>query len=125
MPEPSGLIESSKRVVSTFLAILQTRLQLLSSELEEERLRLTQMLFYASVALFFFGLSFMLVTVLIVVIFWDSHRLLVLGELAALYLLIGFLLWHALHRAARQRPKLFSASIAELADDRNQLSDRQ
>lgn len=124
MPESTGLIESSKRVAGTFLAILQTRLELLSNEIEEERLRLKQMLFYASIALFFFGLSIMLLTVLVVVIFWENHRLLVLGELAALYFVIGALLWGALHRAAQQRPMLFSASLAELIDDRNRLADR-
>lgn len=124
MPESTGLIESSKRVAGTFLAILQTRLELLSNEIEEERLRLRQMLFYASIALFFFGLSIMLVTVLVVVIFWENHRLLVLGELAALYFVIGALLWNALHHAAQKRPVLFSTSISELINDRNRLAER-
>lgn len=124
MPESTGLIESSKRVAGTLLAILQTRLALLSNEIEEERLRVGQMVFYASIALFFFGLSIMLLTALVVVVFWDDHRLLVMGLFAALYFVIGLLLWNALRRAAQQKPVLFSASLAELTDDRNQLADR-
>jgi uncharacterized membrane protein YqjE len=124
MPESTGLIESSKRVAGTLLAILQTRLALLSNEIEEERLRVGQMVFYASIALFFFGLSIMLLTALVVVVFWDDHRLLVMGLFAALYFVTGLLLWNALRRAAQQKPVLFSASLAELTDDRNQLADR-
>jgi uncharacterized membrane protein YqjE len=124
MPESTGLIESSKRVAGTLLAILQTRLALLSNEIEEERLRVGQMVFYASIALFFFGLSIMLLTALVVVVFWDDHRLLVMGLFAALYFVTGLLLWNALRRAAQQKPVLFSASLAELSDDRDRLADR-
>lgn len=120
----TGLLESTKRVAGTLLAIFQTRLELLSNEIEEERLRLRQLLLYASIALFFFGLSIMLLTVLIVVVFWDSHRLLVLANLAALYFIVGLLLWNALRHASQQRPKLFSASLAELSNDRDQLASR-
>lgn len=123
MPESTGLIESSKRVAGTLLAILQTRLELLSNEIEEERLRVGQMLFYASITLFFFGLSIMLLTALVVVVFWDNHRLLVLGIFAALYFVAGLLLLNALRRAAEQKPVLFSASLAELTDDRNRLAE--
>jgi len=123
MPESTGLIESSKRVAGTLLAILQTRLALLSNEIEEERLRVGQMVFYASIALFFFGLSIMLLTALVVVVFWDDHRLLVMGLFAALYFITGLLLWNALRRAAEQKPVLFSASLAELTDDRNRLAE--
>lgn len=72
-------------MAGTLLAIFQTRLELLSNEAEEERLRVGQMLLYGSVALFLFGLSIMLLTVFIVVLFWGSHRLLVLGGLSALF----------------------------------------
>lgn len=124
MTESSGLMESLKRLVGTLLAIFQTRLELLANEMEEERLRVEQMLLYGSVALFFFGLAIMLLTVFIVVLFWDSHRLLVLGGLAALFFIAGLLVWNALRRVARKKSKLFSASLAELADDRDQLAPR-
>lgn len=124
MTESGGLMESLKRLAGTSLAILQTRLELLSNEVEEERLRVGQMLLYVSVALFFFGLAIMLLTVFIVVLFWDSYRLLVLGGLTALFFVAGLLVWIALRRLAREKSKLFSASLAELADDRDRLAPR-
>jgi uncharacterized membrane protein YqjE len=120
--ESGGLMESLKRLASTLLAIIQTRLELLSSEMEEERLRIGQLLFYGSVAFFFFGLAIMLLTVFVVVVFWDSNRLLVLGGFAVLYFVAGLLAWNASRRVAQEKSKLFSASLAELADDRDQLS---
>lgn len=121
MAESTGLMESLKRLTGTLLAIFQTRLELLSNEMEEERLRIKQMLLYGSVALYFFGLAIMLLTAFIVVLFWDSYRLLVLGGFAALFFVAGLLVLNELRRVAREKSKLFSASLAELADDRDRL----
>lgn len=115
-------MKSLKRLANTTLAILGTRLELLSNEVEEERLRVSQMLLYASVALFFFGLGIMLLTAFVVVLFWDSHRLLALGCFTVLYFIAGLLVWNTTRRMARGRSKLFSASLAELADDRERLA---
>lgn len=122
MSESTGLMESLKRLAGTLLAIIQTRLELLSNELEEERLRIGQMLLYGSVALFFFGLAIMLLTVFFVVLFWDDHRLLVLAGFTVLYFVAGLLVWNELRRVTREKSKLFSASLAELADDRDRLA---
>ncbi len=115
------LSESLKRVAGTMFSIAQTRLELLANELEEERLHFEQTLLYSGIALFFFGLSIMLLTVFIVVAFWDSQRLLVLGSLAALFFIAGLLVWNASRNLIRKTPKLFSTSLAELSSDRNQL----
>lgn len=122
MSESGGLMASLSRLLCTSIAIIQTRLELLSNELQEERLRVGQMLLYGSVALFFFGLAVVLLTVFIVVVFWDSYRLLVLGGFAVLYFVCGLLVWHTLRCIARRESKLFSASLAELADDCDQLA---
>lgn len=122
MTASSNLTESLKRVTGTLLVIVQTRLELLASELDEERLRFEQTLLYAGIALFFFALSILMLTVLIVVAFWDSQRLLVIGSLAGLFFIAGLLVWGALHRIAKKRHLLFSASLAELSSDREQLA---
>lgn len=103
-------------------SIAQTRLELLANELEEERLHFEQTLLYSGIALLFFGLSIMLLTVFIVVAFWGSQRLLVLGSLAALFFIAGLLVWNASRNLIRKKSKLFSTSLAELSSDRNQLA---
>lgn len=122
MGESSGLMESLKRMGGTLLVIFQTRLELLSSEMEEERLNIEQMLLYGSIALFFFGVAILLLTTFFVVLLWDNYRLQVLGSFIGLYFVAGILALNALRRLARGKSKLFSASLAVLADDRDQLA---
>ena len=115
------LVESAKRIANTLLAIVQTRLELLGNELEEERLHFEKTLLYSAIALLFFALSFTLFTVFIVVVFWDSQRLLVLGSLAGLFFISGMLVWNAARSLTQKKTSLFSASLAELSSDRDQL----
>ena len=115
-------MESLKRMTGTLLVIFQARLELLSIEVEEERLNIKQMLLYGSLALLFFGLATILLTAFVVVVFWDSYRLQVLASFVGLYFVAGALAWNALHRVANRKSQLFSASLAALADDRDQLA---
>jgi uncharacterized membrane protein YqjE len=118
MSEPSGLMESLKRMTGTLLVIFQTRLDLLSSEIEEERLNIEQTLLFASIAFFFFGLAILLLTIFIVVLFWDNYRLPVLAGFIVMYFAAGLLAWMALRNVSGKKSKLFSASHAALSDDR-------
>jgi len=124
MSESTGLMESLKRMAGTLLAIFQTRIELLSNEMEEERLHIGRMFLYGGIALLFFGLAIMLLTMFVLVLFWDSHRLLMLGGFAALFFVAGLLAYNALRRVARERSKLFATSLAELANDRDWLAHR-
>ena len=76
------------------------RLQLASTELEEERLRIAELLLFATAALFFLGIGIVLVTLLVVLLFWDGPRVLVLAAAATLYLALGV----GLAAAWRKRP---------------------
>ena len=117
----AGLLDSVKRLASTLIAIISTRLELLANELQEERLHLTQMFFLSLIALFCFGMALLLLTIFITVLFWDDHRIAVLGGLCALFFISGTVIALLLRSKARSRPRLFSASLAELAKDREQL----
>ena len=118
----SGLMASVRRLLSTLFSIASTRLELLANELQEERLRLTQMLLFALFALFCFGLGILLLTVFIVVLFWDDHRLAVTGLLSAFFFAFGMLMVLLLRSKAKAKSRLFSATLAELARDRDHLN---
>lgn len=122
MTQSSGLFSSVRALLGTVLGIAQTRLELLVTELEEERLHLGKLLLYGFLALFFFGLGVLLLSVLIIAVFWDSYRLGAIAALAALYLGIAFICAAFLRQQARRKPRLFSASIAELGKDRAALA---
>ncbi|MDO8293660.1 MAG: phage holin family protein [Gallionella sp.] len=118
----AGLMGSIRQLLSTVTSIASTRLELLANELQEERLRITQMLLFALFALFCFGVGILLLTAFIVVLFWDDHRLAALGTLSALFLALGTLMTLLLRSKAQAKSRLFSASLAELTEDRKQLS---
>jgi len=120
----TGLLDSLTVMVATLVAIAHTRLDLLSTDLEEDREQLFSLLVLAQTALFCLGIGVVLATILLVVIFWDTHRLLVLGSLAGLFLAAGFATWVLAMHKARTKPKLFAASMAELLKDRQQLISR-
>lgn len=117
-----GLFESLKTLSGSLIAIAHTRLELLSNDIAEERAHLTALLVLGLVALFCLGVGVVLLTILIAVAFWETHRLAALGGLSGLFLAAGAgLVWLAMHKA-RTRPRLFEASLAELSKDRQQLS---
>lgn len=119
-----GLLDSLAALAATLLAIVHTRLDLLSSDLEEERAHLFSLLVSALVALFCIGLGVVLATFLVVVVFWDTHRLLALGLLSGFFLVAGLAAWgYAMHKA-RTKPRLFAASLSELSKDRQHLVPR-
>jgi uncharacterized membrane protein YqjE len=120
--ESRGLLESLKALAATLVAIAHTRLDLLASDLEEERTHLLSLLVLALVGLFFLGIGVVLAAMLLVAAFWDTHRLLVLGLLAGAFLAAGIAAWVIAMRKARSKPKLFAASMSELLKDRQQLT---
>lgn len=123
-PAGGGLLDSLKTLTGTLIAIVYTRLELLSTDLEEERERLAILLILMLVALFCIGVGIILAVLLIVVAFWDTHRLLVLGGFTGLFLTGGLSAsWLALHKL-RTKPRLFAATLAELYQDSARLPPR-
>jgi uncharacterized membrane protein YqjE len=119
-----GLLASLTALAATLVAIAHTRLDLLSSDLEEEREHLLSLLVLSLSALFFLGIGVLLATLLVVVAFWDTYRLPVLAVLTGMFLAAGITAWRiALHKA-KTKPKLFAASMSELLKDRQQLISR-
>ena len=117
-----GLFDSLKTLSGSVVGIVHTRLEMLSTDIAEERAHLTTLLVLGMVSLFCLGVGVVLLAILIVVAFWESHRLAALGGLTGLFLIAGAgLAWLAMHKA-RTRPRLFEASLAELSKDRQHLS---
>ncbi|CAG0986788.1 MAG: phage holin family protein [Rhodocyclales bacterium] len=120
-PAPGSLGSRLRSSIAGALGLLQTRLELLATEFQEEKLRLGSLLGYAAAAFFFLGFGAVMLALFLTVLLWDSHRLLALGIFTALFLAIGILAALAAARIGRQGSRLFAASIAELAQDREMI----
>ncbi len=124
LPPPSGgLFDSLRALLATALAMLQTRFELFATELEEEKLRLLAVLAYGLAALFLLGLGVVALAAFLVVMFWDTQPLLVIGLLAVVFLGSGLLAGMLALRRLRSGSRLFGASLAELTLDRAALHD--
>ena len=117
-----GLLSSIKKLLATLVAIAQTRLELLANELHAERQRIAQMLMLGVAAVFFLAFGFLLLTFLVIAMFWDSNRFFAIGGFAVLYLAVGAALSAAARGRAAAGTRLFEASLGELKKDRDRLS---
>jgi len=116
-----GLLTSLKNLTVTLIAIIHTRLELLSTDLEEGRERFISLLAMIFVSLFSLCFGAVLLTILVVVVFWDTHRLLVLGSLTGLFLLTGAVLGALVIKRLKSMPRMFEASLAELIKDHHEI----
>jgi uncharacterized membrane protein YqjE len=116
-----GLLGSARAVLVALLDIGQTRLQLASTELEEERVRVAELLLWAAAALFFLGVGLVMAGLLLVLVFWDGPRVLALALVAGAFLAAGVVLAVGWRRKARTKPPLLATTVAELRRDRDAL----
>jgi uncharacterized membrane protein YqjE len=120
---PPSFYQSVKAYLATWVEVLKTRVELFSLECEEERERLEQIVILAATTLLCLTFGVLLVTLFVVVAFWETnYRLAVLGGFAVFYLAAGTVVGLITRRKSRTRPKLFSATIGELAKDYRHLS---
>ena len=117
-----NLLLSIKNLVSTGASIAQTRLELISVDVKIARTQLISLLVMIVSALFFLFFGLVMLALLIVIYSWESDRMMALGLFTSAFLLIGLILALLIMQSLRTMPKLFEASIAELAKDRETLS---
>ena len=116
-----GLLGSLRSLSGLVVAIAHNRLNLLSTDLEIARERTVSVLIMVLVALFCLCFGALLLALFIVVIFWDTHRLLALGSVTGLFLLVGGVYLLRVIRALKRMPATFEASLTELAKDYKHL----
>ena len=112
----AGLFASLKSLVATLLATGRLRLSLLATELEEEKLRLVDILISALAGIFLLSLGLILLLFFVALAFWEQ-RLLVFGLAAAITLGLGGFFVARLLLAVSRPTALFRASLKELDKD--------
>jgi uncharacterized membrane protein YqjE len=117
-----NLLSSIKNLAATGASIAQTRLELLSVDVQIARTKFISLLVMIVFALFFLFFGLVMLSLLIVIYSWESDRMLALGLLTGGFLMIGLILALLIKQSLATMPKLFEASIAEFAKDREELS---
>ncbi|MBU0588867.1 MAG: phage holin family protein [Gammaproteobacteria bacterium] len=119
-----GIFASLRGLLATALEVAEVRLELLSTEVELEKRRLIDGLFWAGLSLMMLGIGVVLLSGFVVMLFWDGYRLAALGVLALLFLSASGLLYFFAQRRLRSPGGLFRSSVSELARDREGLASR-
>ena len=122
-PRPR-LADSLHGIVDAGLQTVQTRLELLALELQEEKLRLSGLAINIVLCGLLLGFGLVFLMVFLTVLFWEEHRLIALGISTAACLGGGLLAASNAAREFKRGSRLFAASLAELARDRDALKPR-
>jgi len=114
--EGGRLFNSLRNLLATLVAIGRTRLQLLGTELQEEKARLLGALASGVAALFLLGLGIIFLIVCLAAAFWEQ-RVAIFGFSALATLGGGIYLALQAKKLISQPSNLFHASLAELDAD--------
>jgi uncharacterized membrane protein YqjE len=120
-PRPPGLVDSLSRLGRSGLALLRTRLQILGTEIEEERIRFVRLALAVAAIAFCLQMAVLLFVVFMAVFLWETHRLATLAVFAAIFLIAGVAGALVLKQRLARRPKMFASSLGELAKDEERL----
>ena len=112
-----AVTETLGRIGGTLLAMVRTRLALAAVEAQEEVQRVLGFAAWTLFAAFLGAGAFMLVALFVIVLFWDTHRLLAIGGMAGLFALAAVLILARVRAAFAARPPMMAATLAELNKD--------
>ena len=123
-PRDESLTASLHRLGHSLLGSLSTRLEILSTELGDERLNLTTLALVALTVLFCLQVGLIFAILFLVLVVAPENRPLAVGVAAVVMLLAagGGALW--LRAWLKSRPPLFATTVAELRKDRERLKGR-
>jgi uncharacterized membrane protein YqjE len=120
-----GILDSLRRVLSTVVELLYTRAELFATEVEEEFHRAAGLLLWVIIAVVAGGFTVMMLSLAIVIAFWDTHRLLAACLVTTLFGVILATALVTLRSRLRSRPPLLAETLAELRRDREALGNRE
>jgi uncharacterized membrane protein YqjE len=117
----TGIVSALRRMLATLVALVHTRLELFTTEIEEEIQRAASILLWALIALFFGSLTVLMVAVTVLIVFWDDHRILAAGLITGSFLLLTVVFALLARTRLRAKTRFMDASLDELQRDKESL----
>ena len=116
-----GLAAALRNIAATLHSMLVTRVELASAELAQARDHLVGSLALLVMAAMFLFLALVAASLLVAVIFWDSHRIEAVAGLTLVYGLIGAVLGLSARRRLKTMPGMLEATVEECRRDAEAL----
>lgn len=114
-------MDTARHMLATLIALVHTRLELFTTEIEEEIQRAANIVLWALVALFFGSLTVLMIAFTVIIVFWDGNRILVASLVTAVFLAMTLMTGFVARARLKGKPKFMGASIEELKRDRESL----
>jgi uncharacterized membrane protein YqjE len=112
-----GLFASLRRMLTTLVELVHSRLDLVGIELQLEVQRATSLLLWAFSAIVCGIIALVLFAVTVLIAFWDTHRVLAAVCITAAFALAALGMALYVRHRVRTRPRLFGATLDELQHD--------
>jgi uncharacterized membrane protein YqjE len=109
--------ETLGRLAATLVAMVHTRLELASVEMEEQSQRYLGYLLMSLLAVFLFGIAIVLVALFVIILFWDTHRIAAVLGMAAVFGAAAAVIAMKVKSGFASQPALLSATLGELQKD--------
>lgn len=116
MDSGASLFSSLRSFWGVLIAILCTRLDLLTVELEEEANRAVQLIVVSLAAFLCIGMTIFFFLFFLIVVFW-AHAAIVLGMVFTVCVLASVILILVARQMILNRPKFLSQTLTELRRD--------
>ncbi len=112
-----AITDSIARLGASLIETIHTRLELASVEIEEEFGRYGSYFIWSLLGLFCGVVTILLLILLVLILFWDSHRELALLALISLFGLATLAIVIYLKTMIKNKPRLLAATLDELQSD--------
>lgn len=112
-----AIAETAGRLAATLVAMIRTRLELASVEVQEQSQRYLGYLLLSLLALFLFAIAIVLVALFVIILFWDTHRIAAVLGTAAVFALAAVVIAMKVRAGFAAQPGPLSATLGELKKD--------
>ncbi|AVK07265.1 MULTISPECIES: phage holin family protein [Pseudomonas] len=119
--DPADGRPSLRRFGAAFLGLLHGHVELFGIELQEQKANTLRLLLFAGLALVFALLLLVGLSLLVLILFWDTNRLAAALGLCLFYVSGSLFCGWRLYQSINDESSPFSATLEELANDRERL----
>ncbi|ETD45457.1 membrane protein [Pseudomonas aeruginosa VRFPA07] len=119
--DPADGRPSLRRFGAAFLGLLHGHVELFGIELQEQKANTLRLLLFAGLALVFALLLLVGLSLLVLIVFWDTNRLAAALGLCVFYVIGSLFCGWRLYQSINDESSPFSATLEELANDRERL----
>jgi len=117
----SHFFNSVTGLFGDLLSAAQHRLELVTTEIQEEIHRTAEVLLWAVIGIASAGMGLLLAALAVIFAFWDTHRVLASVLVTLVFFVIAIVAGLVVASKLRAKPRLMASTLSELARDSERL----